>query len=104
MLACIWPLRSLLSLQDVTNKEPLVCGKTFPTPEEIEKNVTVFDEYRPENLGCCCNREVAGVLLGCVTSAMIEHNCGKGTGPRRLPKKGLQAKTTARYLNSLRSN
>jgi len=35
---------------------------------------------------------------------MIENDCGKGTGTRRLPKVGLEAKGTAGDLNDLGSD
>jgi hypothetical protein len=61
----------------------------FATAEGIKKYVTVFNENWPENIGCSRKGEFLAVLLGTVTSAVIENDGRKGTGTRWLAQESL---------------
>jgi hypothetical protein len=65
-------LRILLTLQQVSDEGSLVRRKTFSTAKKIKKDVTVFDENGAEYLRRLRDRQFGGMLLGSVTSAMIE--------------------------------
>jgi hypothetical protein len=50
-----------LALQKILHEGRLVCGKTLTPSAEVQKGVTVFDEYRPQFSGRIRYCESAGM-------------------------------------------
>jgi hypothetical protein len=90
-----------LPLQKILHEGRLVCGKTLTPSAEVQKGVTVFDEYRPQFSGRIRYCESAGMSGIGIAGTVDKQNCRSGRRGCGLPEKSFKPQTSTGDYNDL---